>query len=127
MSLPILPTAGTTVDPLKPASHLAATLERARPVHVTNAEPGGPIVSMPWHFLALLDGGRTILISYDIGDSCKQSRGIRVEQGSNAVELTALSLVHRRGLCLQYGRAAIGTVRLDTPLGHRLLLHAPTS
>jgi hypothetical protein len=48
-----------------------------------------------------------------------------VEEGSNAVELTALSRVHHKG-CEQSLIGGFGTIQLDRPLGHRLLLHAQT-
>lgn len=123
-ALPVLPTAGLRVDPLKPvpASQVAYARRYARPVHRTEALSGGEIHSMHWTFLALLDGGRTVLVGYTIGDSCARSLGFRVQQGSNAVELTALSRVVP-GSCEQFLAAGFGVIHLDRPLGSRLLLH----
>jgi hypothetical protein len=126
-ALPVLSTSGTTIDPLKPApaAQEADARGRARAVHLTNAERGAFNFSMPWRFLALLDHGRNILVSYTLGDPCDRPLGFRVQQGSNAVELTALSNVHHGG-CEQSLLGAFGTIHLDRPLGKRLLLHAPT-
>lgn len=126
-ALPVLSTSGTRVDSLKPVApaRVAAASKRARPVHVTDAKRGGWNDSMRWSFLALLDNGRTILVSYVRGDPCDRPLGFGVQQGSNAVELTALSNVHHGG-CEQSLLGAFGTIRLDRPLGNRLLLHAPT-
>lgn len=123
--LPALPTAGMRIDPLKPATaaEVAVARQQSRPVHRTDAVPGGDNVSEPWQFVALLNHGRTILVTYEIGDSCARPLGIRVQEGSNAVELTALSEVIK-GRCEQYLLLGTTTIRLDRPLGNRLLLHA---
>ena len=123
----VLATAGTTADPLTPASpaDIAVALKGAVPVRLSTRSVGGKIVSMHWQFLALLDAGRTILVTYLVGDPCDTGLGFRVQQSANAVELTALTEV---GLgCQQSLIEGFGTIHLDRPLGSRKLLHPPTS
>src|SRR4051794_32168188 len=71
-ALPVLPTTGARVDRLNAASRaeIEVAQQRAKPVPRTNAGPGGDNRSMPWQFLALLDHGRTILLTYAIGSPC---------------------------------------------------------
>jgi hypothetical protein len=95
-------------------------------VRRTQAEPGEFNLSMPWRFLALLDQGRTILVSYTLGTPCNRPVGFRVQEGRNAVGLTALSHTYQ-GQREQPLLVTFGTIHLARSLGKRLLLHAPTS
>jgi hypothetical protein len=126
-ALPTLSTSGTTRDRLRPvpSSEITAAKKRAQAIPTTSATRGAMLLSMHWQFVALLDGGRTILVSYAAGDGCDRTLGFHVQQGSNAVELTALSQVDH-GSCTQPLNFLTGTITLDRPLGSRALLHATT-
>jgi hypothetical protein len=127
-ALPVLPTTGVRVDQLNPASptEIANARQHAAPVHKTHSAPGGDVRSMPWRFIALLDHGRTILVTYAIGSPCAHPLGFAVQEGRNAVELAALSrLSSPPNGCEQSLLFRAGTIHLDRPLTGRLLLHAP--
>jgi hypothetical protein len=126
VELPVLPTNGTTADPLMPdpREDIALAEERAEPVPTLNYEPTEQVRSKFWSFLKLLDGGESILVRYEVGDACDHLLGFRVQEGSNAVELTSF-IQHDAGTCSQPLIFAYGIVPLSQPLGDRALLHAP--
>jgi hypothetical protein len=98
----------------------------AEPATMTDAGAGGSVRSQAWGFVRLLDGGRSVLVSYVIGDSCARVLGFHVQQGRSAVELTLL-VSHRGGNCHQSLTAGSSIVALGGQLAGRTLLHAPVS
>jgi hypothetical protein len=118
---------GTSADPLaRAAAFLVAYAQRhAQPLAVIDVQPGGAKVSQRWNFIKLLNGGRNVLVSYQLGTSCERELGFRVQESGAAVELSSLTENHT-GMCSQPAPVGYGTVQLSRPLGDRTLLHAPT-
>lgn len=127
--LPVLPTAGTRADPLAPSAPFLVTYAQrhAQTLALIGPNPAaGHVVSQRWSFVKLLDAGRTILVSYQLGGLCEHELGFHVQQGRNAVELASLT-ENRSGSCSQSAPVGYGIVRLSQPLAGRILLHAPVS
>jgi hypothetical protein len=90
--------------------------------------PGKHLVSLPWQFLTLADGGKQVEISLNYG-GCMAFDYVQVQQGASSVEITAwgTSTATSHTVCPAFEAILRGTVALDAPLGSRQLLHAPIS
>jgi hypothetical protein len=76
----------------------------------------------------VLGDGSQLVISYLSGDgTCYAAAGVRVEETSKSVSLTAI--VRKQGTksdCTASRRTAGGYLDLKAPLGHRKLIHTAT-
>lgn len=102
-----------------PASGRPLNASRVR--NLSGADLKG-LTSMPWRYVGLYDGGKTIVVSYTVGNPCAEAVGFVVHESSAAVELTAYSRVSS-GQCEQSLVGALGAISLDKPLGNRPLIH----
>jgi hypothetical protein len=86
------------------------------------------LVSLPWQFLRLADGGKQIEISLDYG-GCTSFNYAQVEQGTSSVQLTmwGTTTATAHTVCPAFEAILRGTITLDAPLGTRQLFHGPVS
>jgi hypothetical protein len=94
----------------------------------TPATPPTHLLSLPWQFLRLTDGGKQVEISLTYG-GCTTFEYAQVAQGPRSVEITTwgTSTATRRTVCPAFAAILHGTVTLDAPLGSRQLLHGPVA
>ena len=90
--------------------------------------PSQRLVSLPWQFLRLTDGGKQIEISLDYG-GCTSFDYAQVEQGPSSVEITTWgsTTATTHTVCPAFEAILRGTITLDAPLGSRQLFHGPVS
>ncbi|HEX3907808.1 MAG TPA: hypothetical protein VHW92_07735 [Mycobacteriales bacterium] len=90
--------------------------------------PAKNLVSLPWQFLRLADGGKQIEISLDYG-GCTSFDYLQVQQGTGSVEITAWGThtATSHTVCPAFEAILRGAVALDAPLGSRQLFHGPVS
>lgn len=119
---------GASADPFTQSAPflVAYAQQHAEPLALTDVPPGGAVASQRWSFVKLLNDGRTVLVSYQLGTSCERELGFHAQESGNAVELASVA-EHRSGICTRSAPVGFGTVQLSRPLGDRTLLHAPVS
>jgi hypothetical protein len=86
------------------------------------------LISLPWEFMRLANGGKQIQISLDVG-GCTSFDFVEVQQGSSSVEITTwgTNAATTHTVCPAFEAILRGTVTLDAPLGSRKLFHGPVS
>lgn len=113
-------------DPLTgiPRSVMPAE-RRLLPTRPRAGLPGTPEVRS-WTLVAVTDGGRRLVILWDVGDGCREPDYVDVEQTPTVVRIAPVAhVVDPGGLpCAASARSAVGTILLQQPLGQRSLLHA---
>jgi hypothetical protein len=120
------PIGSPSPDPLKthgPSITPARVLPTTPP-----ATPSGHMVSLPWQFLRLANGGKQIEISLDYG-GCTSFNYAQVQQGTGSVEVTVwgTSTATSHTICPAFEAILRGSITLDSSLGTRQLLHGPVS
>jgi hypothetical protein len=101
---------------------------RALPTAIKPLPRTAKMISLPWRFVRLIDGGKKIEISLQYG-GCTGFNYVQVVQSSTAVQLTAWGSTSgdSHAICPAFEAILNGTVTLSAPLGSRQLLHGLVS
>jgi hypothetical protein len=113
-------------DPMQTQRSVGAV--RALPTAIKPLPRTTKMISLPWRFMRLTDGGKKIEISLQYG-GCTAFNYVQVVQSSKAVQLTAWGSMSgdSHAICPAFEAILNGTVTLGAPLGSRQLLHGLVS
>jgi hypothetical protein len=101
---------------------------RALPTAIKPLPRTAKMISLPWRFVRLIDGGKKVEISLQYG-GCTGFNYVQVVESSTAVQLTAWGSTSgdSHAICPAFEAILNGTVTLSAPLGSRQLLHGLVS
>jgi hypothetical protein len=101
---------------------------RALPTAIKPLPRTAKMISLPWRFVRLTDGGRKVEISLQYG-GCTGFNYVQVVESPTAVQLTAWGSTSgdSHAICPAFEAILNGTVTLSAPLGSRQLLHGLVS
>jgi hypothetical protein len=120
------PTPSGSPDPMQTQHSVGAV--RSLPTAIKPLPRTTKMISLPWRFMRLTDGGKKIEISLQYG-GCTAFNYVQVVQSSKAVQLTAWGSTSgdSHAICPAFEAILNGTVTLSAPLGSRQLLHGLVS
>jgi hypothetical protein len=125
-----LPAIAGSPDPLHTPTNLVSPVA-AHDIVTQPEKPraarGDRLVSIPWTFVGLGNGRRSVTIRFETS-GCVSLSKVQLVQATSAVQVTVWANVpsHAR-VCPQFVRIVNGLVQLSSPLGDRELLHAPVT